>query len=324
MILLWVRKEIVGLHLHGSENNPADPAATPGYQDVVLNIAARLDEYHDFEREVFYDYVYWQHAIYDYYTGEKFPRMNNDGDTENKFSKTITFDGKEYQVNYSETTEWHGFFEEDDDGNLSRYQICNAVWTFTVPSGYDGLVFKLAECKEPSAEMDTGELDTSVSYAENDGSQFFRFGTTPVEDQPKDGLDIHFWGGQDLDTGVSFNYNLTNSTGQAVNGCYALLSYAPRLVKSDYADAPYLSAELHSFDLTLQPGETATGTVESSMGKVTEGLKTVWIQFDSQSERDEFLSSSVLYEDYGRYNVQTDGGVQWLKDNFGITIAPAL
>lgn len=131
-------------------------------------------------------------------------------------------------------------------------------------------------------------------------------------------VSIHFSNGTQNDAGVSYDYKLTNTTGETINGYYALLSYSP----SYNTVRGGVSAQLHTFDVTLKPGESAAGTLNSNFWELSR-YKLIWIQFDDKADRDAFLSNRALVGDFGRYVVDSDRGAQWLKDNFDITLNPA-
>lgn len=216
---------------------------------------------------------------------------------------------------------WVGYFHEGKATVLKEsYAMQQQVDANGVPSfspsqwevGTIDKTGKLVEAYHTVEGMSAG-LHMVVDYgATSDGA------SEPEPEPAKSGVQISFtksdgW----MEVGIPYYYTITNHTDQPVNGAYALLSYAPRRWR--WGSHEHFSAQLHSFDVVLQPGEIMSESLISGITGLS-NLKLVWIAFESAEERAAFLADSSLREDYGRYDVEDE---QWLKDKFNITLLPA-
>ena len=121
---------------------------------------------------------------------------------------------------------------------------------------------------------------------------------------PKKELTIRFDDNfYDSDIGPINDVTITNNTGAAVNGVYTLLMYSPKMyceacntngLISPHKDEPL--AEIYSFDLTLDPGESATYTLYFGVARSLASSKFVWVEYDDAAERARYLNSNALFE----------------------------
>lgn len=324
-----------------------EPAEAEGYQVVTLQTTASLDPYLSAETGTSYGQVRWTYGIYDYYTGRQFPRRDTVGSAFNEYTQTISYHGMEYPVSYTHTSLWTfgQHWESQEDGSSILPGTCQETWTFTIPSGYNGLVYGLFASPEVPG-LDPDKLDTSEKYAKKDekSPQYFRFGHMAGQEQPDGGkLDVSIqFGteGRNLDNGISYDYQLTNRTDAPVRKYAALITYRPRLRWEttydferkisipDKTQPPFFSGQIHAFDIDLQAGETRWGHLVSEMGGIST-CSLVWLEFDSLAERDRFFEDSVfgpISTDHieGYRDIDGKAGAAWMWDTFHIEIGPAV
>ena len=322
-----------------------EPAQAEGYQVVTLKTTAELEQFLDSETGTAYNWVVWTYGAYDYYTGEQFNRRDTVGSAVNEYTKNIVYNGREFPMTYTQTSDWaYGSWEYGADGNATASAVCRETWTFTVPTGYNGLVYGLFSTPEVP-ELDPDKLSTEVSYAKKDvkSPQYFRFGHIETQEQPdSEKLDvaIHFNDeGIGLDNGTGYYYTLTNRTDAPVRRYAALLTYQPqrrweqkwdpvqRSLVDDKSARELFRGQIHAVDIDLGPGESADGALVSNFNGISR-MSTLWLEFDSLAERDRFLADSIFSEIstddiQGYRTINEIAGSGWMLDTFGITIAPA-
>lgn len=322
------------------------PAADEGWQTVTLTVTANLEKYLDGETGTVYNWVSWTYAAYDYYTGEMFPRRDTVGMAVNEYTKNISYNGREFPVTYTQVSDWtHSGWSYEADGSATAAAVCTETWTFTVPSGYNGLVFGLFSTPEVPG-LDPDKLDTATKYATKDekSPQYFRFGHLARQEQPDGGkldVSIRFEDeGWNLDNGISYPYQLTNRTDAPVRKYAALITYRPNLAWSqnydferqvyvpDKTQAPEFLGQIHAFDIDLQAGQTQSGTLVSCLTHIST-CSLVWLEFDDLAERDRFFEDSVfgpVSTDHieGYRDIDGTAGAAWMWDTFHIEIGPAV
>lgn len=128
---------------------------------------------------------------------------------------------------------------------------------------------------------------------------------------------------------VGIPYTITNNTGKPVKGYYALLSYWPvtrwhpaqwENKEGDGPESEYFYGFLYPFDVDLEQGGQMSGKIINAVvGWST--MTHIWITFDSAAERDAFVKNDALTFQDDAYEIDKHAqGIQWVKDNFGITI----
>ena len=267
------------------------------------------------------------------------------GSAYNEYTKNIVYNGREFPVRYTQNSELTGgSWNYGADGNATATSVYRETWTYTVPSGYNGLVYGLFSTPEVP-ELDPDKLSTEVKYAKKDvkSPQYFRFGHIETQEQTDSGkLDVAIHFGDDwfdLDNGISYHYTLTNRTAAPVQRYAALLTYRPQRrweqewdpVKKVYVDnksgGQYFKGQIHAVDIDLGPGESVDGALVSFFGGISR-MSTIWLEFDSLAERDRFLADSIFGQPspsgLQAYRVIDEvAGSAWMLDTFGITILPA-
>lgn len=153
-----------------------------------------------------------------------------------------------------------------------------------------------------------------------------------LEEKSASGLTFYFDDSEHLlDNGHAYSYTLTNNSDQAIKGCYALLSYRPRMMYDGLYSGPVFHGQLHKFDLDLQPHESFKaphGNAMVSNYYSLSSMKMLWIEFDSPAEREQFFANSNIGPcstsvQQGYYLIEPKSGAEWMKSTLGITILPA-
>lgn len=324
-----------------------EPAEAEGYQVVTLQTTSSLDPYLSAETGTSYGQVRWTYGVYDYYTGRQFPRRDTVGSAFNEYTQTISYNGMEYPVSYTHTSLWTfgQHWEIQEDGSSILPGICQDTWTFTIPSGYNGLVYGLFATPEVPG-LDPDKLDTRETYAKKDekSPQYFRFGHMAGQEQPDGGkLDVSIQfdtEGRNLDNGIGYQYQLTNRTDAPVRRYAALITYRPNrrweqvydpargTVVDNKNGKQFFVGQIHAMDVDLQAGETKPGSLVSEVGGIS-SLSVLWLEFDDLAERDRFLEDSVFGEIstdslQGYRTIDGTAGSAWMWDTFHIEIGPAV
>ena len=127
------------------------------------------------------------------------------------------------------------------------------------------------------------------------------------------------------DDGICYTYSIQNNTEEAMTGPYVLAFF--RTEKETSAHYPTL--ELFSFDLALEPGDRIDSQLISKLGSLSR-MEMVWIRFEDEAERAEFLADDRLIRDntsgsyaldYGNtVKISVEEADAWFKDYLGITI----
>lgn len=121
------------------------------------------------------------------------------------------------------------------------------------------------------------------------------------------------------DTGLGYQATLTNTTTEAIRGCYALLSYFPRKYQDSSGSGTFY-AQVQPIDVDLAPGKTVSLEVYSGVFGIA-NARLVWVAFEDEAERSAFLADDALNDLNVNYMVVEEE--QWLKDNFGIAMQSA-
>ena len=310
-----------------------EPSSKEGYMDITLTVVANL-EYQAYDVEINYEdehwterrfmsNVLWTNAVYDYYTGVQYSFGSMYSDSHREITTKVRFNGRNYLISCSKSLQWKQdpWYWDDERGVSVSPTHCTETLVFTVPEAYNGLVYGLYELTELDKEPDYSAPDDTAEQSyikDGEGGQFFRFGgTSDVELTDVNTplyLDINNEVGL-FDNGVGYEYTVTNYTDKQMKGCYAVLTYRPE------HDTYYMSAQFHTFDIDLAPDEAISGTLSSNFYDMSQA-NMVWIEFDSEAERDAFFADSAFY-DYGdHYVVNSDSArnVSWLEGLLGITL----
>lgn len=120
--------------------------------------------------------------------------------------------------------------------------------------------------------------------------------------------------------GAAYQARATNVGGKPVSGRYALVSYSSEInVGADGVQT--VAAQIHYFDIDLQPGESETYAISSLFsGLSSGGFKFCWVAFDSMEEMEQF-DAGVPYSDSDE--LRGLDGVQaltWIRDTLGVRI----
>ncbi|MCM1224201.1 MAG: hypothetical protein NC548_58090 [Lachnospiraceae bacterium] len=157
----------------------SEPAEEEGYRLICLELLTTFQCEYDAAQDVYYSINLRSMAMFDWYTGQKFPGRGMERDDAYEVNVPLEVDGVSYDVSYSEDTRFE--YDEwvvDDNGNGTITGRCYLTYRFKVPDGYDGLVFAAVPCRE-YGEVDTETVDDSVYYAADeglydDGTAYFR------------------------------------------------------------------------------------------------------------------------------------------------------
>ena len=157
-----------------------------GYKKITLEVTATMHlDYTDPSLQGEWR-IAWSNGVYDLYTGRDLPARSTMGTDGFDYEATVTYDGQDYPVYYSKSTEWvdlgSNMVGVQQDWGI---QNCYQTYTFLVPEEYDGLVYGLIPKDSPSdidAEAQQ-DIDESESYAldhlteeELARTTYFRFG----------------------------------------------------------------------------------------------------------------------------------------------------
>lgn len=303
------------------------PASKKGYVDIKLTTYAYLDIFFDEYDYIEYNNCIWNSAVYDYYTGIQFNFGSMFSDGERNITTKVRFNERDYMISCSKANEWtQAEWEYIGDYMYASTMTCKTTMTFTVPEGYNGLVYGLYD----KTKLSTSDLDFSApsdkeSYLSDFTDQeatFFRFGHNSSKEMPRDGLVLSIY---DQGESEPLGYTISNHGTEHVRGYYALLSYWPI---TDYYPAnemnpyesEYFRGQLLPVNVDLAPGESLSGDCwATATGWSTMTHK--WIKFDDKAERDAFFKASVLDQKFGVYEIDTGAdGIRWMKNTFGISI----
>ena len=120
--------------------------------------------------------------------------------------------------------------------------------------------------------------------------------------------------------GAAYQAIATNVGGKPVSGTYALVSYAIRPhVEADGTQA--LAAQIHYFDIDLQPGQSESYSIASQFSGLSNGsFRFCWIAFESQAEKAQF-DAGVPYAVPGQPR-DLDGvqALAWVRDALGMKV----
>ena len=292
------------------------PAAKAGYETVTLNIEMNLPTQcpSEYGEPHSYDYTGYTmgDAIYDYYTGELFDRKGTDGDTTNHYTKMLTYNGREYPIEYTQSIEWDYDLSLGNavPGKKDEYYydywaaMPKQIWTFTVPKGYNGFVYCLnAYTKDPFEEEFDSETLYKGSYVPQAGDQLFRFATNLTPDDPIQGLDveININNADDDDPylgdyGYAYTCSVVNNTGKTVevNTLIGGYHYYSAPSYSANPSEPLFGVDMLPIQVTLAPDESyQTAFYVDYPFTAYNKFKFV---FDDAAEMASFMNSSHVYE----------------------------
>lgn len=197
--------------------------------------------------------------------------------------------------------------------------------------GAYGLGSVLAVTPEQIADVKAGNAPTF--YADNMYAHTYVFpglaklfgAEEPEPLYPGFGIYLNDSDSKLYDNGVQYTYSLQNNTEESMVGPYVLAFFD---TAKDYASQyPYL--ELYSFDLDLQPGDRINGKLVTGVWGLS-NYEMVWIQFEDEAERAEFLADDRLVYDrlMDNYSLDYGGTVKisveeadaWFEDYLGFSL----
>lgn len=162
--------------------DPVVQSQEDGYTVIVRKVRTvmriPLEDY-----EAGYTTVSFSNALYDLYTGRKFPSQNLSDNEGFDYTNTITVNGVDYIVNYSKENSWEWGVMPSEEGD-QELGICTSTYTLKIPDGYDGVVYAAQGCASYIPDEESG-FDETESYVldlkENperdfEKTSFFHFG----------------------------------------------------------------------------------------------------------------------------------------------------
>lgn len=159
-----------------------EAAEEEGYRLIRLDLTGAIELFSDTQNYTEYNFCFFDTYIYDWYTGQAFPRREMSQGDKFEYGVTVEVDGVQYDVSYAKDSEWeYDDWTRDENGNGIKHGTGHYVYTFKVPDGYNGLVFAAVPRNQYTGQ-DTEITEEEESYAldENyvEGTVFFRIRPT--------------------------------------------------------------------------------------------------------------------------------------------------
>ncbi|MCX4351383.1 MAG: hypothetical protein OSJ60_07060 [Lachnospiraceae bacterium] len=161
-----------------------EPAEEEGYQLVHLEMTGTIPYYYDAAENRDYLEGWIDFGVYDWYTGQRIPYSDIQGDGSFEIASILEVDGASYEVSYILDVQWEqDDWVYDDAGNGSSNMKGIQSHVFKVPEGYDGLVFAVIpqrEYRDPDTETVQGMEEVEYAHLDEtdqdyiEGIKYFR------------------------------------------------------------------------------------------------------------------------------------------------------